>query len=508
MDRPPGRPTAAGVIAGACLALAACSAQTDPAVVSGPTTARLAAHGRTDDSPGHFSFQYAPSAALLGTADGFVTPTRGPFPAHTPASGDVAFSEGVTALRPSTTYAFRVCGGDARFTTDVCGATRTFTTPAGKPAVNFATSTALRDGNAQIGQLTVADVDRDGNLDLAALGASAVGPALAGPVLLFRGNGQGGFAAPSSVGSRADGVTPAAITSGDFDNDGKSDLALGGSTAAGWALLLLRGDGRGGFTAGAPVAVDGAVKQLVPADVDRDGKLDLVVVAGGHVVVARGTGTGGFAASGAIDAAEGPARAAVRDMDHDGIADLVLATSSPAGVSILRGDGRGAFLAPHHASTPGGAPVDVVVADFDRDGNRDVAVPGAILRGDGAGSLRAAVAISGSPREALVVADFDGDGRSDLAGGTTTPTPSGRGSRMRVLLGNGDGTFQTPNDFDCVPQSPCSGPFGARYVTSAAADFFHDGRPSLVGALAVEGGTGLPLAIITVERNTTGAAAP
>jgi hypothetical protein len=45
-------------------------------------------------------------------------------------------------------------------------------------------------------------------------------------------------------------------------------------------------------------------------------------------------------------------------------------------------------------------------------------------------------------------------------------------------------------------------------VTSAAADVFHDGRPSLVGALAVARGTGLPLAIITVERNTTGAAAP
>jgi hypothetical protein len=112
----------------ACVALAACSGQTGPATNVTDTSASLHASGRTDASPGHYEFQYAKSAAALGTTAGVQTPTRGPFPAHVPASGTIDFAEAVTGLSPATRYYYRVCGGDASIHPDVCMSTRTFTT--------------------------------------------------------------------------------------------------------------------------------------------------------------------------------------------------------------------------------------------------------------------------------------------------------------------------------------------------------------------------------------------
>jgi hypothetical protein len=125
MDR---RVVSAVLGVGACLALTACSGQTGPATNVTDTSASLHASGRTDASPGHYEFQYAKSATALGTTAGVQTPTRGPFPAHLPASGTIDFAEAVTGLSPATRYYYRVCGGDASIHPDVCMSTRTFTT--------------------------------------------------------------------------------------------------------------------------------------------------------------------------------------------------------------------------------------------------------------------------------------------------------------------------------------------------------------------------------------------
>ncbi len=522
-----GRRGAGAAIGLALAALAVgCAAQTDPAAVSGPTAARLNAHGHTDVSAGHYEFQYAPDAALLGTGDQFVTPTRGPIPAHTPASGDAAIAENVAALRPATTYSYRVCGGDAAIHPDVCGATLTFTTPAGQAAVDFAPSNpALLSGTPDVTGYALApvvgDFDRDGNLDVAVLGHGEGSGAPAGPLLLLRGDGRGGFAAPESLGLPAGMDQATALAGGDFDHDGRRDLAIAGGTSSGGVVQILRGDGSGGFTAGPPTTVSAApypsALELVAADLNRDGKLDLVAAAGGRLLVLLGDGAGGLGAPRDVGLASEFHKPVVSDLDHDGIPDLVADgfrpgvddTSSGGGpwVGVLLGDGSGGFGAPlllaggnpDHGLVGGG----LAVGDVNRDGNRDVVVPGALWLGDGAGGFAASRAIPNSPDSAVVLSDVNGDGRLDLAGGMTSYGAYGLGleMRIRVLLGNGDGSFRTPNDFGCGTARGCQLPGG--YTEILASDLFRDGRPSLLGVgttVTDTSGDG----VVTVERNTTG----
>src|SRR5437588_12627383 len=119
------------VAAVACAALAGCAAMTDPASDLTASWARVNAHGRTASTPAHYYFQYSTAPNALGTGFGLQTPTRGPIPAGTsgPNNSLLPFSEQVSGLKPSTTYYYRVCGGDGQTSQDVCAQVRSFTTP-------------------------------------------------------------------------------------------------------------------------------------------------------------------------------------------------------------------------------------------------------------------------------------------------------------------------------------------------------------------------------------------
>jgi hypothetical protein len=143
-------------------------------------------------------------------------------------------------------------------------------------------------------------------------------------------------------------------------------------------------------------------------------------------------------------------------------------------------DRRLLAFAPAVSYSAGLDPVAVVMADFNNDGNLDLTAGNpasgvvSVLLGDGRGSFGGAInsdlgSVAGVSRASLTVADFDNDGNLDLAAVTWTEI-WGSNEQVSVLLGNGDGTFRTPTH-PSVAQGPMS---------VAAGDFNNDGNSDLV----------------------------
>lgn len=270
------------------------------------------------------------------------------------------------------------------------------------------------------------------------------------------------------------GTNPRGIVSGDFNKDGKLDMAVLNQGSANVSILL--GNGSGGFTAGGSFSVGSMPSGLTVGDFDGDGNLDLAVANTGSndVTVLFGNGTGSFVKAGpTYGAATGAAQIIAGDFNHDGIPDLAVAGSS--NMSLLLGNGFGAFYTVSNTSIGPGA-WNIVSADFNLDDNLDVAISANsssaifVLLGNGKGGFSAAagspISIPGQPF-ALVTGDLNGDGAPDLA------TASVGNNTVTVLLGSGTGTF-TP-----TAGSPIA--TGGVFPNSMGlADFDGDGKPDLL----------------------------
>ena len=107
-----------------------------------------------------------------------------------------------------------------------------------------------------------------------------------GNVLVLPGAGNGTFGTAVATSASGSG----ALVSGDFNGDGKTDLALGDSNTS---VKVLLGNGSGGFTAGGTYSV-GGIFALVATDLTGDGKVDLATTTGTAIVILTGNGSGGF----------------------------------------------------------------------------------------------------------------------------------------------------------------------------------------------------------------------
>ncbi len=223
-------------------------------------------------------------------------------------------------------------------------------------------------------------------------------------------------------------------------------------------------------------AVVGSPTSAIQArDLNGDGRLDLVASGGQSVFVLTGRGDGRFDVTWSGAAGENPVDLAVADLDRDGFADLAIANHETDHVTLLFGIAGGAFQRRGHSRfrvdvSP--HPHAVRLHDIDSDGRADLLVddrsPESIRmfrgRGDGTFSEATSINVGGDPYRGMSLADVTGDGLADLI----TPNPD----HVAVLVAEEDGGFR--------PRATLPVPFGPFSVV--AADLNGDGRQDVAAA--------------------------
>ena len=205
------------------------------------------------------------------------------------------------------------------------------------------------------------DVNGDGIPDLVVTAGSVLS--------VWLGKGDGTFSAPTFV----QGVTSPAITFGDFNGDGKLDIAV--ANAGTFSVSVLFGKGDGTFPTSMPVNLpglaDGLPNNIVAADFNGDGRTDLAVAFNAaslfQIALLLGQGNGQFQPYRLV---QGTGLLFVADVNSDNIPDLI--SGGGPGLTVGLGNGDGTFAA--------GVPIfpqtnPIAVADFNRDGAPDLAMP-------------------------------------------------------------------------------------------------------------------------------------
>jgi hypothetical protein len=332
------------------------------------------------------------------------------------------------------------------------------------------------DGTFQVlegflgGSIAVGDFNNDGKPDLALSDSSAIGSS---SITIHLGNGDGTFQAPVTYTLAA---SSGQLIVGDFNGDGKADLAVANSftyTGAGAGngnVSAFLGNGDGTFQSPKAFPAGTSPVSLATGDFNGDGKADLAVIDNdfwnaGYVDVLLGNGDGTF--QGFVPYSLGTAAVgvvAVASLRKNGKADLIV-TCDDVTVRVLLGNGDGTFQLPQAYGTyAGGGPP--IIMDFNGDGNLDIAfADGAgmagVLLGNGDGTFGEELLFgTGNLPYAVAAADFNGDGKVDLA------TADWWGNTVTILFGHGDGTFQARNDY----------PMPGSVSATALADFNHDGN--------------------------------
>lgn len=345
-------------------------------------------------------------------------------------------------------------------------------------SLGFGAAASLNIGlGADPSAVVRADFNADGRVDLAVTDKNN------DSVAISLGLGNGSFGAASSVALAA-ATGPVAVASADVNGDGRLDLLVANETADNVNVLI--GNGSGGFVAGASVALAAGANPsaIVSTDVNHDGNIDIVTANNGsaQISVSLGDGAGAFAAVVNLPIAAGFDSSAMvsGDFNRDGDVDLVIGSTTSGTVAVLLGDGAGSFGAAVEFVVDAGANLSGVVAlDANQDGRLDLAVSNrttgeaAILLGNGAGSFGAATEFAAAlSATGLTAVDFNRDGRMDLA------VTGGLAGQTAVLLGNGNGTFAAATAFAAG---------GSGTASIVPGDFNNDGRVDAAFANATSG---------------------
>ena len=384
--------------------------------------------------------------------------------------------------------------------------------------------------------LTVGDVNNDGLADVVATNQcydGVCGTDRHTGISVFLNDGNGALALPVRYKTDGFGGSWQSVAIADMDVDGKPDLVVlnagFASSPSEVSVSVMRGNGGGTFQAAVsyPLSIypdtQVNVGKLAVADLNGDGRPDVIVSdlifrpnltypnhvrSGVSVLLNQGDGTLATAVlydSGGYDGASSPIAA---DMNHDGRPDiLVVNVCSTAGpptdpcrtpngvwaqgsVGVLLGNGDGTFQQAISYDSGGITPGSLAAVDLNRDGKPDLLVTNGacfqcagqaatVLMGNGDGSFQPPVDYNDGATQpvSIVGGDLDGDGLADVAvmNYCSLNLSCGTTGALSVLPGNGDGTLGAPQLFYLWSTA-----LGSLPNTVVAADMNNDGKPDLV----------------------------
>lgn len=355
------------------------------------------------------------------------------------------------------------------------------------PVDSATVALGLGDGTFQMARIFIsanapayfafADFNGDGKLD------AAVTNSPDNDISILLGNGDGTFQAPVNMPFSG---SPGGVVTGDFNNDGKQDFAVRNGFGNPSTVDVYLGNGDGTFQAPKASSTGDVFGSLIAAgDFNGDGKLDLAVSnrdgASPTIAILLGNGDGTFGTPIITPTGGGNLQwLAAADFNRDGHLDLITTDNTNGDVAIFLGNGDGTFktpivLARKYANI-------AAVGDFNNDGNPDFVVTSGdgfayVYLGNGDGTFGAPTTVTlGTPLifgpTWVAVGDFNLDGKLDFVVGepplraTSVPYEG-----IQLLQGNGDGTFQPVQDYLAGA--------GNAFVQAWIADFDQSGAPDV-----------------------------